>query len=77
MSSRFRFPSKYEIDLHQNIANGFGDRLKAVRREIGLTQRELAEMARMDVERVSVIEAGLDLSMTPDEMRRLALALGR
>lgn len=56
------------------VVKQFGERLREVRRSLGITQRELAEKAHLSEGYVARLEAG-DTSPGLDLMSRLAAAL--
>jgi tetratricopeptide (TPR) repeat protein/transcriptional regulator with XRE-family HTH domain len=60
-------------DVH---ALGFGEVLKRLRIEAGLTQEELAETARLSTRTVSDLERGINLTARKETARLLADALG-
>ncbi|MGH9957397.1 MAG: helix-turn-helix domain-containing protein [Pyrinomonadaceae bacterium] len=53
-----------------------GEKIKNLREESGLTQRQLARKAGVDQGGLSKIERGLKANLTLEMLRRLARALG-
>jgi tetratricopeptide (TPR) repeat protein len=56
--------------------SSFGDLLKRLRLDAGLTQEELAERAKMSVKGISSLERGVNRAPRKDSLRLLARALG-
>ena len=54
----------------------FGEKVRAARRELGLTQRELAEKAGVSLRSIASYESNQALPRTREATRRLAEALG-
>ena len=57
------------------MAQTLGERLKAVRRRLGMSQEELATRAGVAQEAIARVEQNKRLSMRSDELGRLAEAL--
>ncbi|CQR71345.1 HTH-type transcriptional regulator ImmR [Sporomusa ovata DSM 2662] len=53
-----------------------GDRVKQLREKSGQTQQELGENINMKQQEVSNIERGIRKMLTPNELVKLAAALG-
>ena len=53
-----------------------GERLKAVRRRLGMSQEELALRSGVTKEAIEVVESGKRLYMRSDHLARLVKALG-
>jgi len=63
------------MELRENIERSVGQRIRFLRKQKGLTLRELAEMCDLSINAISRIERGLN-SPTLSSMHRLALSLG-
>lgn len=59
------------VDLRKK----FGKRLRALRRQAGFTQEQLAEAARISVDFLSMVERGIN-APSFDNLEKLAKALG-
>ena len=58
------------------MAQTLGDRLRAVRRRLGVSQVELAEKAGVEQQSISRVERNERLHMRSDVLARLVKALG-
>ena len=58
------------------MAQTLGERLKAVRRRLGMSQEELALRSGVTQEAIEVVESGKRRYMRSDHLARLVQALG-
>lgn len=57
------------------LKDRFGKRIKELRKSLGLTQEQVAEIIGMETPNISKMENGLHFPL-PDNIERLALAFG-